>query len=121
MRFINSACESPKRQLDIILGLRPPINHKLPFAELNTLYKFILSCTKNVDLVLRILGVYDVLIADGIRDPITKTEDVLCLEDDDARIYLSPLSSLLELRKRGGHCRIAFHHPSFMDFNLHSP
>ena len=119
MRFINSACESPKRQLDIILGLRPPINHNLPFAELDTLYKFILSCTKNVDLVLRILGVYDVLLADGIPDPITKTEDVLCLEDDDARIYLSPLSSLLELRERGGHCRIAFHHSSFMDF-LHS-
>jgi len=37
VRFINSACISPMLQLDIVLGLRPPINHDFPFAELDTL------------------------------------------------------------------------------------
>jgi hypothetical protein len=58
VRFVNSACDSPMRQLDIILGLRPPINQDLPFAELDALYTFILSCTNNLDLVLHILGVH---------------------------------------------------------------
>jgi hypothetical protein len=61
MRFINSTFESPMQQLDIVLELRPPINHDLPFAELDTLYSFILSCAKDSNLVLRILGVYDVI------------------------------------------------------------
>jgi len=60
VRFINWDCDLPARQLDILLKLRPPINHDLLFAELDTLYTFILSCTKIVDLVLRILDVNDV-------------------------------------------------------------
>ena len=119
IRFTNSPFESPMRQLDIVLELRPPINHDLPFAELDTLYRYILSCTNNVDLALRILGVYGVLRAKGIRDPITITEGVLSLEDGDIRIYLSPFNSLLELRERGDHRLIHFRHSSFMDF-LHS-
>ena len=50
------------RQLDIVLELRPPINHHHPFAELDTLYTHILTCTESLDLVLRILGLYDVLL-----------------------------------------------------------
>lgn len=53
--FIDSAC--PTLHLDIILELRPPINHDLPFAELNTLYTLIFSRAKNLDLFLQILGV----------------------------------------------------------------
>jgi hypothetical protein len=62
VRFINSTCDSPMRQLDIVLELRPPINHDLPFADLDALYTYILSGTKSLDLVLRILGLYDVVI-----------------------------------------------------------
>jgi hypothetical protein len=111
MRFINSTFESPTRQLDIVLELRPPINQDLPFAELDTLYTFILSCTKDSNLVSRILGVHDVV------DPFTNcavniVEFVLGLEARDVCIFLSPLSSLLEVRED----RFFFHHSSFMDF-----
>ena len=61
LRFINSTFESPMRQLDIVLELRPPTNHDLPFAELDTLYTFILSCSTDSNLVLRILGVCSVV------------------------------------------------------------
>ena len=114
VRFINSACDSPKRQLDIILGLRPPINHDLPFAELDELYTFILSCTKNLDVVLHILGVESTvqgcnpIFSDCTVEII---ESVLHLEDGDVRVYLSPLSSLLEVDEG-----IVFHHTSFGDF-----
>jgi hypothetical protein len=57
VRFIDSPCDSPVRQLDVVLGLRPSINHDLPFAELDTLYAFLLSRTQNLHLILRILGV----------------------------------------------------------------
>jgi len=118
VRFINSACDFPIRQLDIILGLRPPINHDLPFAELDALYTFILSCTKNVDLVLNILGVDRVLQThDCFDSSVEIVESVLYLEDGDVRVYLSPLNSLLEV-DQGSHDLngIFFHHTSFGDF-----
>ena len=119
VRFVSSASDSPIRQLDIVLGLRPPINHDLPFAELDTLYTFILSCTKNIDLVLCILDVNDVFATYYLDKQVTVIESVLSLEDGDVRIYLSPLSSLLELQGGDCVCNIAFHHSSFMDF-LHT-
>ena len=98
VRFINSDCDLPTRQLDILLELRPPINHDLPFAELDTLYTFILLCTKNVNLVLRILDVNDVFTTYYLDTPVIALESVLSLEGGDVRIYLSTLSSLLELQ-----------------------
>ena len=115
MRFINSTFDSPMRQLDIVLELRPPINHDLPFAELDTLYTFILSCTKDSNLVSRILGVYDV-VEDFVGSAVGIVEFVLSLEDGDVCIYLSTLSSLLKIQENG----IVFHHSSFMDF-MRSP
>ena len=123
VRFTNSACDSPMRQLDIILGLRPPINHDLPFAELDALYTFILSCTKNLDIVLNILGVDSALVeADYEFDSsVEAVESVLNLEDGDVCIYLSPLNSLLEVDDWGdGVHVIRFHHTSFGDF-LNNP
>jgi len=118
LRFINSACDSPMRRLDIILELRPPINHDLSFAELDALYTFILSCTKNLDLVLHILGV-DSTLDEGIFHDcsVEIVESVLYLEDGDVRVYLSPLNSLLEVHKKStGLHGIRFHHTSFGDF-----
>ena len=101
------------QQLDIVLELRPPINNDLPFAELDTLYTFILSGTKDSNLVLHILWVHD-MVAD-YDDNILRVytvEFVLGLEDGDICIYLSSLSSLLDIRED----MIFFHHSSFMDF-----
>jgi hypothetical protein len=124
VRFINSTCDSPMRQLDIVLGLRPPINHDLPFAELDTLYTFILSCTKNLDLVLHILGLNAVLSHWDTALEFTSSiiEQVLHLEAGDVCIYLSPLNSLLELEESAYYTKhmIVFYHSSFMDF-LHTP
>ena len=120
VRFINSTCNSPMRQLDIVLELRPPINHDLPFAELDALYTYILACSKSLDLVLGILGLYDVLINDSFDDILKFVEFVLDLEREDVCIYLSPLNSLLGVKKCGYNSKIVFHHTSFLDF-LRSP
>ena len=123
VHFINSTCNSPMRQLDIVLELRPPINNDLPFAELDSLYTYILSGTKSLDLVLDILGLYDVLIK--IEDYeedwciLEFVEFVLGLEDRDVCIYLSPLNSLFEVQPED-YPEIFFHCSSFMDF-LRSP
>jgi len=115
VRFVNSACDSPMRQLDIILGLQPPISHDLPFAELDALYTFILSCTKNPDLVLYILAVDRVLHV--ICGTVEIIEVVLHLEDGDVQVYLSPLNSLLEVAEESdGMTAIFFHYTSFTDF-----
>jgi hypothetical protein len=120
VRFINSACNLPMRQLDIVLELRPPVNHNLPFAELDTLYQFILSRTPNLDLVLRILGVHYIFVT-ILQDTgeVSIIESVLGLEKDDVRIHLSPLVSLLEVRDSDHDCYITFYHSSFMD-SLHT-
>ena len=115
MRFINSTSNSPVRQLDIVLELRPPINHDLPFAELDTLYTYILSCTKDSNLVLRILGVYS-LVNEIIFMDFEVVEFILGLEDGDICICLGPLSSLLQVETD----IIYYHHTSFRDF-LQSP
>ena len=112
MRFVNSACDSPMRQLDIVLGLRPPISPDLPFAELDALYRYILSCTKNIDLALHIIALDDILWEDLDKDIFKGIEAILGLEDGDVHIHLSPLSSLLDVRKNS----INFYHSSFMDF-----
>jgi hypothetical protein len=119
VRFIDSPCDSPLRQLDIVLELRPPINHNLPFAELDALYAHILSCAKNVDLVLRILGVNNIFVALRYRRPTSATGSVLGLEKGDVHIYLGPLTSLLQVLEVWGECHITLHHSSFMDF-LHT-
>jgi len=111
VRFINSTLNSPMQQLDIVLELRLPINHDLPFAELDTLYTFILSCTKDSNLVLRILGVYDVVNC-LYSHSVSIVEFLLGLEDGDICIYLSPLNSLLDIQEG----EFYFHHSSFMDF-----
>ena len=117
VRFVDSPCNSPIRQLDIVLELRPPIDHDLPFAELDTLYTFILSRTKNIDLVLRILGVHGVFGEFIAEFAVTQTEEALYLERDDISIYLSALSSLLEVRESPDYgYEIVFYHSSFMDF-----
>ena len=118
VRFINSTCNSPMRQLDIVLELRPPIDHDLPFAELDALYRYIFSYTKNLDLVLRILGLYDVLINDGDEFVVEFVEFMLGLENGDVCIYLSPLNSLLEVQECDGYREILFYHSSLMDFLL---
>jgi hypothetical protein len=115
VRFVKSACDSPMRQLDIVLGLRPPIDHDLPFAELDTLYRFILSRAKQLDLVLLILGVRYTLERHCSVWRLTTMENVLGLEDGDISIYLSPLNSLLKIDPRR-HPPITFHHSSFSDF-----
>jgi hypothetical protein len=104
--FINSAHDSPPLQLDIVL------NHDLPFADLDDLYTSILSGTKNLDLVLQILGVNEALMVTDSMERTFAIESVLGLEGGDVRVYLSGLSSLLAVRDE----QIFFHHASFMDF-----
>ena len=112
MRFINSACDPPTLDLDIVLELRPPINHDLPFAELNTLYTLILSHAKNLDLFLQILGVNQALMVTDSIESTFAIESMLGLEDGDVRVYLSGLIPLLEVRDE----QIFFHHSPFIDF-----
>jgi len=121
MRFIKSVCNSPIQQLDIVLGPQPSINRDLPFAELDTFYTFILSETKNLDLVLSILGVNDCLrVTKHAPCAVELVEHVLGLEKGNVNVYLSPLSSLLGVQRIGLNDTIVIHHSSFMDF-LHTP
>ena len=122
VRFINATCNSPMRQLDIVLDLRPHINPDLPFAELDSLYTYILSCANSLDLVLRILGLYNILIENysPAKDSsfFSIIESMLGLEHGDVCICLSPLNSLLEVQNFESYRDILFYHSSFMDFLL---
>ena len=55
----------------------------------------------------------------GQKSIVSLIECVLSLEEADVGIYLSPLTSLLEVHDNNSKCYISFHHLSLMDF-LHS-
>ncbi|KDR67161.1 hypothetical protein GALMADRAFT_80093 [Galerina marginata CBS 339.88] len=57
VKFISSSHHQPHLRLDIVLGLRPA-DRDMPFAELDALYRQILSSAEDHELVLHILALH---------------------------------------------------------------
>ncbi|KAJ3518022.1 hypothetical protein NLJ89_g128 [Agrocybe chaxingu] len=115
-RFVNSVRHFPTECLDVVLNLQPP-SRDLPFAELDTLYKSILSRVADPPLVLRILGIIIALDSTLIPDQRKMAiEQVLGLKASTVMVELSDLHSLVDYE--GGP---VFYHSSFTDFLLSKP
>jgi len=116
VRFVESHCHRPAARLDVTLGIAPPgtIN---PFAELDGLYKQILSSVDDIQLTLRVLSFYTSvpsLVGYFGPKPSISAELFLLLEEGDIDIALTHLSSIVSYDESSSMVEIL--HASFVDF-----
>ena len=111
IHFISSIRHKPTDRLDVALGIRPP-QRELPFAELDALYTHILASVEDVDRVLEILSL--LLFFHRVQQAWNSShiEDMLSLEQGDAKLYLGDLSSIVNTELN----TIQVLHASFTDF-----
>ncbi|KDR67178.1 hypothetical protein GALMADRAFT_258560 [Galerina marginata CBS 339.88] len=97
VKFITSSRHRPSQRLNIILGLCPA-HREMPFAELDVLYRHILSSAEDHKTVLRILS----LLFHSLNY-VSAIEQILSLNSGDISWLLCDLTSLIfiEDRSRG--------------------
>ncbi|KDR67104.1 hypothetical protein GALMADRAFT_1129347 [Galerina marginata CBS 339.88] len=118
VKFISSSRHRPHLRLDITLGLRPA-DRDMPFAEIDALYRHILSSAEDQESVLRILTLLFVLALNEV----SSIEQVLSLNSGDVSWLLCDLTSLISVEDRnddkGTHWQeLHAFHASLQDFLL---
>ncbi|KAF4611469.1 hypothetical protein D9613_004459 [Agrocybe pediades] len=111
IRYVESPRHRPDQRLDAIFNLRPPFKD-LPFTELDTLYRHIISKAEDPSTVLDILA-FPILY--GLFN-ITYIEKMLQLEEGDVEVILADLQSLVTIGSWWFCVEVKFLHKSFQDF-----
>ncbi len=95
VKYVSIVLASPPKQLDTILGVRPPRSGDVPFAEMDALYTHILSSVREKQLMLDILalltGCFDFK---DVQSP-SNISRFLGVDQEDIDIVLSSLESLV--------------------------
>jgi len=113
--------QRPDRRLDVIRRLQPPIGEKdMPYAELNSLYHYVLSNVDNIEAVKLVLGTLIVVNPDlGSSDEemnyTHKMSKWLFWQAGETEACLSQLASVIECDADGD---ISVLHASLSDFLL---
>jgi hypothetical protein len=112
VKFVESNRHQPVARLNIILGISPS-GSMSPFAELDALYKQILSSVDDITLTLRVLSLYTAapFFAMELGE---SAELFLSLEEGDIHLALIDLSSIVSYNKLYGEVEIL--HASLVDF-----
>jgi len=138
-KYVSERRQNPVKQLDIIIGVRPPSSEiNLPYTELNTLYAHVLSCIHpdKMEMALDILSFVTIVrpalppLAYFAKYP-TPTgrfglgpDQALCVlfsvDHADLEHYLADLSSLVKIQSEGEQKLpvVTFSHASMGDFLL---
>ena len=113
-------CDLPTRRLDVIRRLQPPRGEEdLPYAELNSLYHYVLSNVRGIERVMQVLGFLVILNIDIRRigpliiDSTERMDNFLFWIPGETQACLSQLASLIDC-DAGGHIHIL--HASLQDF-----
>ena len=94
VKFISSPRHGPDHRLEIILDLRPK-GKDLPFAELDALYRYVLSSVEETTTTVQIIATA-LTLRYGVR--IGALTEVLDLSPRDIKLHLIDLGSLVEFR-----------------------
>jgi len=109
-------CELPTRRLDVIRQLEPPRGEEdLPYAELNSLYNYVLSKVRGIKRIMQVLGVLIILNTSG-GTTIASTyrmDTFLFWAHGETRACLSQLASIIEWDE---YDNIHILHTSLQDF-----
>ena len=111
------SCELPTRRLDVIRRLQPPRGEEdLPYAELNSLYNYVLSKVRGIGRVMKVLGVLVIL------EPSIDTPDIASTRMMDEFHFWTPgetqacVSQLASVIECGADGKIRILHASLQDF-----
>jgi len=113
VKYIGSRRHHPTRRLDVIRGIVSPGPSDLPFAELDSLYKFIIYSTDDVRLTVRLLIIMTEMYV-SLPSPIF--DSLLSLEPGDSVLRLSDLASLVSIKEVEGSSYFHNLHASLYDF-----
>jgi hypothetical protein len=91
-KFISSPRHGPDHRLEIILNLRPK-GKDLPFAELDSLYRYVFSSVEDTTTTVYIIATALIL---GYEACTTVLSDVLDLSPTDIKLHIIDLASLVE-------------------------
>jgi len=94
VKFVSSRRHRPDHRLEIILGLRPT-GKDLPFAELDALYRYILSSVEDTTMTVEIIATTPTLESPFTLDVLT---DIFNLSPSNIKLHLIDLGSLIECR-----------------------
>ena len=113
IKFISSRRHRPDHQLEIILGLRP--NGKdLPFAELDELYRHILSSVEDTPMTIQIIATILTLQTPYNLNKFEPLSSIFELSPSDIKLRLIDLGSLVECGE--SEYRLKVLHASLGDF-----
>ena len=108
--------ELPTRRLDVIRQLRPPLGEEdLPYAELNSLYNYVLSKVRGIERVMQVLG-FLMIVDPSSHISISTTDKIdtfLFWPRGQTQACLSQLASVIQCGL-DGHINIL--HASLQDF-----
>ena len=115
-RFIGDSPASPKRSLEIVLGLRPPTRTS-PFATLDSLYMYILSQAEDWSSIRDILASQAIFAIISRWIPglhLTTLLHPLGYTEEDILSSLSDLTAIVQFRAKDS--QLTVHHASLNDF-----
>jgi len=92
VKFVSSRRHGPDHRLEIVLDLRPK-GKDLPFAELDALYRHVLSSVEETTTTVQIVATALTL---RYRASLAKLSDILDLSPRDIKLHLIDLGSLVE-------------------------
>jgi hypothetical protein len=113
VKYVTSLHHQPADRLNVVLGIRPPrYAREMPFGELDTLYRHILSTVEDTDMVLLILGF--LLFRRSLNLRLQDLDKFFFLSQGDVDILLGHLSSIITISNHVPYIQIL--HASFGDF-----
>jgi hypothetical protein len=113
VKFISSHRHRPTVRLEIILGLRP-MGKDLPFAELDALYRYVISSVEDPRTTVQIIAM--ALTLQRRSDNVIFLASFLDLAPSDIKLYLIDLGSLVEYSERDGQPFLNILHATLGDF-----
>jgi hypothetical protein len=120
IKYVDSHRHRPTERLDVILGLKS-VEDETPFAELDHLYRHILSSVQDFSLTSRVLGfllyseLHTTIFGDVFEVFMSPhfAEEFLSLQHGDVYLALTDLQAVLDIPDDNHHFGI---HASFTDF-----
>jgi hypothetical protein len=97
VKFVSSPRHGPDHRLEIVLDLRPK-RQDLPFAELDSLYRYVLSSVEETPTTVQIVATALTLRYRAYRAYIADLTDILDLSPRDIKLHLINLGSLVQYR-----------------------